>query len=110
MSRIKNNLSFKINSPTGPYASFNHAWVDIKQNKKVIGSINYAKYLNPKPEDVEGFQIGLMIKGSPKNNPNCPWRWIHFKRKFDKIDEAKQWVKENWEKICNTYELVSQDN
>lgn len=42
-------------------------------------------------------------------NPNCEWKWIRFKKKFDSVQEAKDSLNANIEGIMEKFNLYFQD-
>lgn len=36
-------------------------------------------------------------------NPNCTWRWVTLKAKFESLQGAKDWLNENFLLITNKY-------
>jgi len=40
-----------------------------------------------------------MFLGSPADNPNCPWHWAMMKQEFDDEQAARDWIKQNKDKI-----------
>lgn len=90
----KPNVSFKKDEPeTGLRAIGNHGrGVTIKVNKKTMGYISAPNWQR------DGWSIGIQIRKDEKhtdNNPNCPWKWIYFKQKFDTEAEARQYIKDH---------------
>ena len=98
------NITFKKHPRnTGLYA-VGHPYqnVDIKINKKCFGII-YAP--NWQTEDRK-WTIGIMIVETElDDNPNCTWKWIYFKQKFDEESHARQWIQEHIDKIMKRYDL-----
>jgi len=76
-------FTFKRNNPVGRYRSFEMIQTDIKIKRKICGSIN---------ESTNGWKISIMVKGSPKHNPNCNWRHIIFKKRFETEKEARDFL------------------
>ena len=68
--------------------------VTIKYRGHEVGTIGHSPH-----------KIRLSVVGSDKNNPNCGWRWITYKKTFDTFDEAKLWLNENRDAILDKYEL-----
>lgn len=94
------NFTFKTEKSTGRYRSFYPDTVYIKHNKKVVGMFD------------EDFNIRLMIEKKDINengNPNCSWKWITLKKKSSSLDEAKSFLKENYSKIVELYNLHYSD-
>lgn len=91
-------FTFKTNKATGRYASFfpdNHY---IKLKKRKVGQI----------DDETPYRIRLMVKKVDINedgNPNCDWKWITLKKESQSLDEAKQFLKDNYAAITHRYKL-----
>jgi hypothetical protein len=107
---IKTNFSFKKYVPEGRYRSFEpHNNYDIKLNRKITGSIMEVRTLGPDKKEDEGkFLLRLMInKKDPMEdkNPNCSWRWITLKRRFESAEEAKQFVLDSGERLMQQFDL-----
>ena len=78
--------------------------VDIKINKKVIG------YLSAPTWQTKDNKWGInfsVVKPEPDENPNCKWKWIAVKTRFETENEAREFVKENIEAISKRYTLYS---
>jgi len=95
-------FTFKTEKSTGRYRAFysdNHA---IKLNKIEVGFID---------DEFEHMIHLRVLKDDPKTstNPNCKWKWIKFKQKFKTLQEAKTWLNENFDLICNTFKLYSEE-
>ena len=48
------------------------------------------------------FNIKFMIVKTDimeDGNENCKWKWVTLKKKFSNLDDAKDFVRENWEII-----------
>lgn len=89
-------FSFKLNRPTGRYSWANHTSIDIKLDRKVVGSIGYHK----KGYSGGGaYKIGFTVIKDGDNfkdsNPNCSWMWIRLKPEFETIEEAKDYFIQN---------------
>jgi hypothetical protein len=93
------SFTFKTEQPTGKYRCFDNPTHHVKLNKVEIG------YISPE----EPFKIKLtVIKNQddiakPKNNPNCPWKWITLKHESKSLQEAKEFLKENFDLIMKTF-------
>ncbi len=90
--------TFKTIKPTGQWKSFQKDSIRIKINKKEVGYI-----INETP-----FKIRLMIFKADINedgNPNCTWKWITLKKESKTIEETKQFIKDNTEKIIEKFNL-----
>ena len=104
----KRKFSFKKDIPTGKWGHLEpHNNYTIKLDGKEIGAINEIILRNDffnryNKEDDGKFEIRFMInKKDPMEdkNPNCLWRWVTLKRKFENSEEAKQFVIDNSELI-----------
>ena len=110
----KNVFSFKRNIPTGKWRSFepqhNHS---IKLNKNEVGDIQEIRHIGVTRIENQGkFEIGFMInKKDPMEdgNPNCSWRWIRLKRKFENAEEAKQFILDNSEALIKQFDFKISD-
>lgn len=85
---MKKRVSFKNHPRTGPYRTFQKEGSDIKMNGAPVGFIG---------EWVDKFAISLHMK-VPSTGP-CEFANIRLKPKFDSMKDAKQWVKDNWERL-----------
>ena len=93
-------FTFKTEKATGSYASFFPHTHYIKLKKRVVGQI----------DDETPYKIRLKIKKEDINedgNPNCDWRWITLKKESQSLDEAKQFLKDNYAFITHRYKLKS---
>ena len=45
------------------------------------------------------------MKLEPDENPNCDWKNIFLKARFNTYEEAKQFVKDNIDKVAEKYEF-----
>lgn len=76
--------------------------IDCKIKKKVFGTIDAPTW---RTKDRK-WSIRIMIeKDQPDDNPNCAWKWISYKRRFDEPEEAKQWLQDNIDAIRQKYTL-----
>ncbi len=78
-------FTFKTEKPTGSYRSFFPNLHYIKWNKKEVGDI----------DDKNPHTIRLKVYKSDINedgNPNCLWKWIKFKKQFESVQDAKEWL------------------
>ena len=90
-------FTFKTHNPTGKYRAFDTAYIDIKLNKKVCGSI-----CEPSHHSSNGCVIRLMVKDA---SHRCGWRWIQFKAQFDTLKDARTFVSEKSNDIQSKYDL-----
>ena len=94
MSKNKLNISFKKDKPETGLAGVGYPYEGsvIKLNKKVMGYITAPNWQR------NGWSIGIQIIKDEKytdNNPNCEWKWIYFKQRFDTEAEAKRYIKDH---------------
>jgi len=91
-------FTFKTTKPEGPHKSFHPSQHDIKIKKKIVGYI----------ADAEPFTIHLMVikKDIMENgNPNCDWKWISLKKESTSLQEAKDFLQENFDPITIRFNL-----
>jgi len=80
-----------------PYPS-----VDIKLNKQKFGWISPPTWRT----DDNKWGIYFSIKKSePDSNPNCDWKNVSIKTRFDTEEDARQWMVNNIERILEKYQL-----
>lgn len=90
-------VTFKTEKPTGKYKSFSLPSHFIKIGDARIGSI-----------DAEDFTIRLMIIKSDimeDGNKNCPWKWVRLSRKSVSLQDAKEFIKNNFKSIEEKFNL-----
>ena len=91
-------FTFKTTGATGKFRSFSLPIIDIKLNKKLIGSIL--------PETP--YLVSFMVNKQDiyeDNNSNCAWKWVRLKKEFRSIDEAKEFINNNIDKILEKFDL-----
>jgi hypothetical protein len=91
-------FTFKTTKPTGKYRAFDIAYHEIKLGGEKVGSIT------PEAPHRVRFHIekaDIMEDG----NPNCPWRWMMLKAKFNTLAEAKNFVNDNFKEINSRFKL-----
>lgn len=99
--------TFKTNRPTGRYRSFEHSYIDIKVDKKEVGHISWQSYLGTREGKKDGMRVSIRVK----SDDACGWKNITLAQTFegwsDKEQEeaAKQWVRDNWNKIVEKYSI-----
>jgi hypothetical protein len=101
-------FTFKTHKPTGRYRAFGQEAHHIKYNKIEVGII---REVDATAEKSAYFKIGLQVMKTAEitdKNPNCPWRWIHFKAEFQSLDAAKVWLNENVRTITSQFTLVTE--
>lgn len=107
---MKSNFTFKRNRPTGKWAHLEsqHNYT-IKLNKLDVGSITEIRARIGKIHENEGkFEIGLTVfKKDPMEdkNPNCLWRWVFLKQKFENPEEAMEFIKTNADGLTTQFNL-----
>ena len=85
-------FTFKTIKPTGKWRAFDNDEIIIKLDKKKCGNI----------QDKKPHTIRFMVNKEDINedgNINCPWKWIRLKNEFTSIEDAKLFLKENFEKL-----------
>ena len=92
-------FSFKIDRPTGRYASFSQTSCYIKLLGKECGSITEHNRLG------NDYSISLMVDREPIAGSPAPFKTITLKYKPTSFDEAKTWLNTNKDKILNSFEL-----
>jgi hypothetical protein len=95
-------FTFKTEKATGAYSSFYPDTIYIKHNRVKVGSIDSEK---PHKISLQIYKKDIM----EDKNPNCEWRWAHFKKEFETIDVAKQWLNDNREEIFKIYRIYYQE-
>jgi len=74
---------------------------EVKLEGKVVGIIEPAHR-----DDSDGrWRVRLMVEGAAANSPNCPWRWVTFKARFDEEPAARTWLQEKVAAITGEYSL-----
>jgi hypothetical protein len=97
-------FTFKINRSTGPYRSFYPDTVDIKIDKKIVGSIT------TKNGHLSGhWKVSLCVKDNSPIRPSMKFRWATLAKECETIDDAKKWLLKNQEGITNKYDLYQLD-
>lgn len=87
----------KTIQPTGKWKSFQKPYHIIKYNGKEVGEI-----------ENDHFKIGLMVKKKDLNedkNPNCEWKWIRFRGKFNSVKDAILFLNDNDWLVFEKYTL-----
>jgi len=88
---------------------FDNRWigqpsVDIKLNKKVIGSISAPRNFLQR----NYWQIGYAVVRKElmeDGNPNCKWRWITLELKHDNLNLAKEFVRKEENNILKQFNI-----
>jgi len=90
-------FTFKTEKPTGQYKAFFPNYHYIKFKKRKCGQIidnTWNIKLTVIKEDI-------MEDG----NPNCKWKWITLKKKFESLQEAKDFLNTYIEEIMKKFNL-----
>lgn len=98
--KITPKFTFKTVTPTGKWKSFDKNQYLIKYNNEEVGRIT----------DNE-WKIKLTIIKDDINsdgNPNCTWKWITLGKKSESLQEAKDFLNQNIDKILEKYNLYCQ--
>ena len=96
-------FTFKTEQPTGQYRSFYSPVHNIKYDKKVCGHLTGDNLTSD--ENVK-IKLAVVKKDiNEDNNPNCSWKWIQIKETFATLQEAKDWLNENRERIFSQFDL-----
>jgi len=107
---LNKKFTFKRHIRTGRFRSFEpqHNY-DIKLNGLMVGNIlETTSFGSSDAEDEGKFTIGFEVnKKDPMEdkNPNCTWKWVKLKRRFDTYEESIQFVKDNTEIILKQFDL-----
>jgi hypothetical protein len=91
-------FTFKTDKPTGRYRHFFPSHHYIKLKGKTCGSI----------EDRIPYKIRFMVFKEDimeDKNPNCVWKWITLKQNCLTLQEAKDFVNENFDAIMQKYKM-----
>jgi hypothetical protein len=93
----KLRFTFKTTHPTGSYRSFYDPYHTIKFKKQTVGTIDH-----------KTNKISLMVVKTDTitdNNPNCEWKSITLAVKPKSLQEAKDFLNENVDRILERYTL-----
>jgi hypothetical protein len=91
-------FTFKTEKSTGHYRSFypdNH-YIKIKNVR--VGAIS----------DTAPYKIRLQVIKSDileDGNPNCDWKWIQLRKESTTLQEAKDWLNDNFEILMKKYKI-----
>ena len=94
-------FTFKTTKPTGRHASFQNSDHVIKIKKKLVGLIA------DKTWDIRLMAIKSDI--NEDGNANCDWKWIRIKYKASSLQDAKDYLKNNFDVINIMYNLKKLD-
>lgn len=75
---------------------------DIKIDGKICGLINAPNW---RTQDHKYGIMMAVIKEKEDGNPNNNWKWIHCIKRFDTIDEAKEWCKQRIPLLADKYQF-----
>ena len=92
-------ITFKRNKPEGRYRSFFNVQTDVKLNKRIVGSIQEGDGFN-------NWRVSVVVKDDTQN---CGWRFAKLKKIFVNEQEARDWLKENFDEISTKLNVVSID-
>lgn len=95
-------FTFKTDKSTGRYGSFYPDQHYIKIKGITIGRIT----------DSKPHSIRLMVIKDDINedgNPNCEWKWITLKKRFETLKEAKEFLKSKYEIIIEQFKIHIND-
>lgn len=92
-------ITFKRNKPEGRYRSFFNSQTDVKLNKKIVGSINEGDGFN-------NWRVSLVVKDEEQQ---CGWRFAKLKKIFESEEEAREWLKANFEMLQEKLNVMSID-
>ena len=76
--------------------------VNIKVDKKVVGIIHAPNWQTVDHKWSLSFSV---IKDTPDDNPNCDWKWIFLKARFDTEEDARSFVIRNIDKLAEKYKF-----
>jgi len=95
-------FTFKTNQPTGRYRSFDNPTHDIKLKGSVVGGIDH-----------KSFKIRLcVIKADPMEDgsPNCKWKHCTLAYSPASLNDAKEYINTNIERILRMNLYLSADH
>ena len=100
--KLTKKFTFKTDVPTGRYRAFDHDIHNIKLNKAKCGLI----------DDSIPHKIRLQVMKNDINedgNPNCEWKWITLEKESKTLQEAKDWLNLNFEKMNACFKIYRED-
>lgn len=80
-----------------------HRSVTIKLKKKKVGMIHAPYWAS------EEYKWKIMLMVEDPEGENRKWHWITLKARFDKEQEARDFLNEHIEEIMEKYDLHSMD-
>ncbi len=94
-------FTYKEQKRTGKFRSFQTRCYHIKLDKKVVGYIREPSNLS----NEQGWGISFSIKKEVTKEEPAPFKWIFFTTRFETIDEAKEFLRVNFDGIIAKYDL-----
>lgn len=93
-------FTFKTEKSTGRYRSFYPDHHHIKYNKVEIGFI----------DDKYPHKIRMRIMKDETHTDSSPseWMWLRFKKEFETIQEAKDWLNEYYDAFITKYKFPTE--
>lgn len=79
---------------------------DIKLNGKRFGYLCAPTW---QTKDGKWGVYFMAYKTEPDDNPNCDWRWLSAKDRFDSESDARQWMKDRIATIMQQHQLRFED-
>lgn len=106
---MKNKFTFKTEKPTGRYSGFSNSTHYIKLKKHEVGEILKPNVGNGQHTDYK-IRLSVLKKDINENEiPNCIWKNIFLKKPFNSLEEAKTFLNDNIDLICERYDLYCSD-
>lgn len=84
-------LTFKTEEPKGKYRAFHDTIHYIKIDGVEVGTIGH--------NEPHKIRLKAVKDDAAQGNPNCSWKWVVLKKDFTTLQEAKDFLKINFEKI-----------
>lgn len=94
-------FTFRKHQAVGRYRSFETEYSDIKIKGMVVGCIAEAEHFS-KVDFEERFSIRLMVVDPVERKG---FKWITLKKKFGSDSSAREFLKSNFERITNQFDL-----
>ena len=98
-------FSIRTKKPTGKWGWTQHSTISIIYNKKKVGALYL---LTEAGTNIHKFQISLVVLKKDimeDNNPNCVWRWVRLKGRYETEAEACQFLNDNKEQLFESMTL-----
>jgi len=88
---------------------YSHQNVDMKIKKKKFGEIVAPTW---QTEDNRWYISIKVVKKQidEDGNPNCKWKWVHFKQRFVKEEHAREWIQEYIDELMKKYILQFEED